>query len=245
MSARAAASLRTRARMAAADALRLPEPGSRAAAAHRAACAAFDEAWTAARAEVEAQGAIACAAGCAACCHQHVAVHAVEAVAIADALARADAAPLRARLAATDARTGAMDAAMRRLARTPCAFLDAGGSCAIYEARPLRCRGLQSRDAALCHSQAADPAAAAAERAARVGEHPAFPRLPMELADAALTGLATAAADARGIAADGLELGRAVQILLMEPTRAAAVMAGLDDLAEARLDLAQRQVAGP
>lgn len=239
-----AATLRLRVQMAAADALRLPEPTARAQAAQRGACDAFTAAWDAARADVERAGAIACAAGCAACCHQHVAVHAIEAVAIARDLASDDRARLRARLSATDAVTGAMDAATRRKARTSCAFLEPDGSCAIYDVRPIRCRGLHSRDAALCRSQTADPEAAAAERAQRVGDHPAFPRLPLDLADAALGGLA-AAATARGIASEALELGRAVSLLLADPARATAVLAGIDDLAAARLDLAQRPVAAP
>lgn len=244
MTAAAVAGVRLRVRMAAADALRLHDPAMRAGTAHAAACRGFDEAWDLARADVERAGAIACAAGCSACCHQHVAVHAIEAIAIAGRLADEAAAPLRARLAATDAVTGAMDAATRRRARRGCAFLDPDGSCAIHAVRPLRCRGLHSRDAALCRSHTEDPDAAAAERARRTGDHPAFPRLPVELADAALGALA-AAADARGIAREGLELGRALQLLLEAPARAAAVMAGIDDLADARLDLAQRRVAAP
>lgn len=236
------AGLRLRVRMAVADALRLPEPAQRAGAAHAAACDGFEEAWHRARPAVESEGAIACTAGCDACCHQHVAVHAIEAVAIAASLAGDDGATLRARLAATDGVGGTMDAPTRRRARLRCAFLDADGGCAIYAVRPIRCRGVHSRDAALCLSQTDDPDAAAAERARRVGEHPAFPLLPVHLADAALGGLAAAAGE-RGMPLESLELGRAVMLLLEDPDRAAAVMAGLDDLAAARLDPAQRPVA--
>jgi Fe-S-cluster containining protein len=235
--------LRLRARMAAADALRDPAPAARATGAQQAACSAFEQSWAAARASVEAEGAIACAPGCAACCHQHVAVLPIEAVAIAQALA-ADPDPARRhRLEASGARIGTMDAMTRRRARIPCAFLAADGTCGIYAYRPIRCRGVHARDAALCLGQTEDPDAAAAERAQRVGDHPAFPRLPVTLADAALAGLAAACA-ARGIAHDSLEMTSALLLLLTAPERAAAVMAGIDDLAEARLDTAARPVAG-
>jgi hypothetical protein len=243
MSADSFAGVRLRTRITVADALRLPDPATRAVPAHAATCRGFDEAWDSARQTVESEGPIACTAGCDACCHQHIAIHAIEAVAIAGRIGGPDAAALRARLAATDALTGPMDPPARRRARLRCAFLDPDGSCAIYAARPLRCRGVHSRDAALCQDQTRDPDAAAAERARRVGDHPAFPRLPVRIADAALTGLVAAATE-RGIACESLELGRAVMLLLAEPHRAAAVMAGLDDLAEARLDIAQRPVAG-
>jgi Fe-S-cluster containining protein len=244
MSADIVASTRLRAQTSVADALRLPDALTRAGDAQSAACRSFEETWSRARPDVERAGPIACTAGCAACCHQHVAVHAIEAVAIAAHLGREDCAALRARLAATDSISATMDPPTRRRARLPCAFLDRDGSCAIYAVRPLRCRGVHARDATLCLSQTEDPDAAAAERARRVGDHPAFPREPVRIADAALAGLAAAAAE-RGIARESLELGRAVTLLLAEPARAAAVMAGIDDLAAARLDLAQRPVAGP
>ncbi|MFM8680839.1 MAG: YkgJ family cysteine cluster protein [Alphaproteobacteria bacterium] len=231
------AQLRLRARMAVADALRAGgDARARARAAHGAACAAFEAAWAAARAEVERAGAIACAAGCSACCHQHVAVSAIEAVAVADAIAGTD---LEARVREADAAIGTRDAQARRRAGIPCPFLDAGGSCAIHPARPLRCRGVHGRDAALCRAQTDDPDAADAERSTRMGEHPAFPLAPVRLADAVLAGLAAAGAE-RGIADDTLELVRAVALLLDDPGRAAATMAGADDLAEARLDVQSR-----
>ena len=229
--------LRLRARMAVADALRTSGGATdRARAAHRAACEAFEEAWDAARAEVERAGPIACAAGCSACCHQHVAVSAIEAIAVAAAIAGT---PLEARARDADAAIGARDAAARRRARIPCPFLEPDGRCAIHPTRPLRCRGVHGRDAALCRAQTDDPDAADAERRTRMGEHPAFPLAPVRLADAVLAGLAAAGAE-RGIADDTLELVRAVTLLLDDPARAEATMTGADDLAQARLDVARR-----
>lgn len=234
-------SVRLRARMAAADALRLPRREDRAAAARAAASAAFEDAWAGERPAVERAGAIACAAGCVACCHQHVAVALVEAVAIADHVARD--ATLSARIAAAAPDIAASPAAARRRARTPCPLLDPGGRCAIYTVRPIRCRGVHSRDADLCRAQTAHPEETARERDARDQPPPAFPLAPVHIADAALAGLVDAQAGL-GMASETLELVAALDLLLRDPSRATAALAGLDDLAEARLDHAARPVAG-
>jgi hypothetical protein len=233
--------VRLRARTGAEDALRLPARGDRAGAAQRAACDAFEESWAARRAEVEREGKIACAAGCATCCHQHVAVATIEAVAIADHLAtRPD---LAARLAAAAPRIAALSAPERRRARLPCPFLETDGRCGIYTVRPLRCRGVHSRDVGLCRAQTERPDEARRERDARTGPPAAFPLAPVHIADAALAGLALAQRGA-GIADDTLEMVAALGALLADPARARAAMAGQDDLADARLDPAQRPVAG-
>lgn len=233
--------VRLRARMAATDALRLPDRQSRAEAARSAASAAFEDAWTTLRPAVELEGAIACAAGCAACCHQHVAVAAVEAVAIARAVAATPA--LAARIAAAAGAIAPLSASARRRARIPCPFLEADGRCGIYAIRPIRCRGVHSRDVEPCRQRTDRPAEADADRAARAGPHPAFPLVPIQVADAAIGGLADAQRSA-GIADDTLELVTALGLLLAAPDRIDAVMAGLDDLAQARLDPAARPVAG-
>jgi hypothetical protein len=230
-----------RARVTSADALRLPDRRHRAEAARAAASAAFEDAWAALRPAVEREGPIACAAGCAACCHQHVAVAAVEAVAIAGALAAAP--ELAARAAAAAGRIGPLSAAERRRARFPCPFLEDDGRCGIYAIRPIRCRGVHSRDVEPCRQRTDRPDQAQADRAARPGPHPAFPLVPIGIADAALDGLARAQR-AAGIADETLELVTALGLLLADPERMDATMAGTDDLAQARLDLAARPVAG-
>jgi hypothetical protein len=101
---------------------------------------------------------------------------------------------------------------------------------------------VHSRDVDLCRSQTEFPDAAAAERAARHAVPHAFPLAPVQIADAALTGLALAQQDA-GIATDTLELVTALGLLLRDPERARAAMAGQDDLAEARLNPDARPVA--
>ena len=169
----------------------------------------------------------------------------LEALAIATALRReepGDQHALRARLVSTDAMTRDFDAPTRRRARIACAFLGAAGRCDIYEIRPLRCRGLHSRDAELCRRQTDHPDLAAAERARQPDPHPAFPLEPVRLADAGLAGLAAVCAE-RGIAHEPLELMRAVQLLLDDPDRMRGLLDGADGLVEARLDLAARPMA--
>lgn len=79
----------------------------------------------------------ACGKGCGWCCHQRVGAAAVEVLYIAGQLRqRPDAEALLARLDAWP--TG-----------RACAFL-VDGACAIYELRPLKCRGLYQLDARWC-----------------------------------------------------------------------------------------------
>lgn len=206
--------------------------------------AAFDAAWAGLREAEERRGAIACKPGCAACCHQHVAVLPIEAAAIASRLSVATprARDLRSRVAAFATRVGGMTVAQRRGAGIACAFLEPDGGCAIYAERPLRCRGLHSRDVAVCAAMAAgtEPPAADAPPAA-----PIFPSLPLQLADAALSGLAEAAAPGAARAPATLELCQAVALLLAAPERVRGVLSGHDDLREAQLRNVPPTVAKP
>jgi Fe-S-cluster containining protein len=180
-----------------------------------------DEVWANVRGDVEAAGRrpqIACAAGCSACCSQQVAVAPVEAAAIAQFVTRnftdeQDAA-LVARLRALDALTRGKTAIERAHLHEPCAFL-VEGRCSIYAARPLRCRGVHSRDAGYCGWAAAHPDEAAAERRTRENAGP-FVVAPAKIMDAALTGLARACRTL-GIEADSLELTAAARIALAVP----------------------------
>jgi Fe-S-cluster containining protein len=202
-----------------------------------------DEVWANVRADAEATSrrSIACAAGCAACCNQQVAVAPVEAAAIAQYVARhfndeADAA-LVARLRGLDAVTRGKTALERGHLRQPCAFL-VEGRCSIYPVRPLRCRGVHSRDAGYCGWAMAHPEEAAAERRTRDGAGP-YVVAPAKIMDAALTGLARAC-KTLGIDAESLELIAAARIALAvpgleeflaagEPVFAAAVLPAASD----------------
>jgi hypothetical protein len=156
--------------------------------------AAADEAWAALRPSVERAGyggsqrsaGLACRAGCAACCHQRVSVLPAEADAIAAHLRRSD--PAR------------IDRLTERPRNAACPFLD-DGRCSIYAVRPLRCRGLHSRDAAACRKWPEGRAATSA-----VGT---FPHAPIALMDAALAGLGQAL-DEAGHGAATLDLAAAV-----------------------------------
>ena len=191
--------LRTAAYFAARDAL---AGARRPAAAAAAAVAAFERAWAGVQPRVA--GSLACRTGCASCCHQRVTVLPAEAAAIATHVRkRPDADPgdtLAARIAA------AVDAP----AGSPCPFLDADHACVIYPVRPIRCRGVHSRDVAACAKWTAPPGAIAAAPGAG-----AFPPEPIALADAALAGLGRALAEA-GQPAESVDLAEAVDALLRE-----------------------------
>jgi len=131
------------ARFRAEDALAGNHTPTAAAAAARAAHTMFDRAWANERADVEAEGAIACKAGCNWCCHQHVAILGAEALAVQEFIAGT---ALEERLRTHLPALLGLDAEARRAARTPCPFLEASG-CAIYEVRPNRCRAVYSRAA--------------------------------------------------------------------------------------------------
>jgi hypothetical protein len=165
------------------------------AAAAQAAMAAADEAWATLRPAVERAGALACRAGCTACCHQRVAVLPAEADLIARHVAAHDPGR-RARLAAP------------RGPRDSCPFLDCG-ACTIYAVRPLRCRGVHSRDATVCRKWPEDRVADGLDR-------DAFPPEPIAVMDAALAGLGQALRDG-GHDTATLELAAAV-LARLDPT---------------------------
>jgi hypothetical protein len=212
------------ARFRAEDALAGSHTPAAAAAAARAAHAMFDRAWANERADVEAEGSIACKAGCNWCCHQHVAILGAEALAIQDFIAGS---ALEERLRARLPALLGLDAEQRRAARMPCPFLEPTG-CAIYDVRPNRCRAVYSRDAAYCQ-----------RRYEGVRDEPVDPTRPIpiepvSIGDATLAGLGQAL-NAHGMSPDTLELLSALAILQENPAAAADYAAGGDPFAAARL----------
>jgi Fe-S-cluster containining protein len=212
------------ARFRAEDALAGSHKPPAAAAAARAAHAMFDRAWANERAEIEAEGAIACKAGCNWCCHQHVAILGAEALAIQEFIAGT---VFEDRLRALLPALRLLDGEARRAARAPCPFLEPSG-CAIYEVRPNRCRAVHSRDAAYCQ-----------RRYEGVRDEPVDPARPIpiepiSLGDATLAGLGQAL-NARGMGSETLELLLALAILQENPDAAADYAAGGDPFAAARL----------
>ena len=211
------------------DALRAGRTPSGLAAAAGAAGSAAESAWAEARPVVEArkQPGFACAAGCAWCCHQQVAVAPAEAIAIARHVAQTFSPPafaaLKARLAELDARSRGLGVAQRAQLKAPCAFLE-GSECSIYAVRPLRCRGVYSRDAQHCRwaMENPDQVFGSPDRHTKAGPYPVE---PARIMDAALSGLARALRD-EGLAWEALELTAAVRTALDIPDAAGRYLAG-------------------
>jgi len=199
---------------------------------------AADAAWAEARPAVEArrQPGFACAAGCAWCCYQQVAVAPAEAVAIVRHVLQKFPPPalaaLKARLVALDERTRGVGVAGRAELKAPCAFLE-DGRCTIYAVRPLRCRGVYSRDAGHCRwaMENPDQIFGSPDRHAKPGPYPVE---PARIMDAALSGLARALRD-QGLAWTALELTAAIRTALDTPDAAERYLAGEPVFREAEL----------
>jgi Fe-S-cluster containining protein len=103
----------------------------------------------------------ACGKGCSWCCHQQVRVSGPEAIGIADALR--DAYPpewlatLHRMIAQRVERIADLPTVRAYLeARLPCAFLAGDGGCAVYEWRPIVCRGYHSLSRSACQEKYVD-----------------------------------------------------------------------------------------
>lgn len=194
--------------------------------------------WSGLRPQVEARKTpgFACAAGCAWCCYQQVAVEPAEALTIARHIATRlspeTRAALERRLAEVDARTRGLGIVARARLRAPCAFL-ADGRCSIYEVRPLRCRGVYSRDADHCRWAMENPDDYFAGRGQRDGAGP-YPVEPTRIARSAVIGLHRAAKEF-GVSERHLELVAAVRTALAEPDAGARYLAGEPVFAAATL----------
>jgi Fe-S-cluster containining protein len=102
-----------------------------------------------------------CGRGCSWCCHQQVLISAPEAIAIADALREAYPpewiATLRRVLAQRVALIAELATPRAYLeAAVPCAFLAPDGGCAVYERRPIVCRGYHSLSRSACQEKYID-----------------------------------------------------------------------------------------
>jgi Fe-S-cluster containining protein len=107
-----------------------------------------------------------CGKGCSWCCHQQVRVSAPEAIGIAEGLREAYPpewlATLRAIIAQRVERVAELATTRAYLeARLPCAFLAPDGGCAVYERRPLVCRGYHSLSRSACQEKYVDLASPA------------------------------------------------------------------------------------
>lgn len=174
--------------------------------------------------DIAEMDAIACAKGCSWCCHLPVGVTAPFALAIAAHVREG-----RAAMTQEEARARLLHrlnepspAAFR-----PCAFLN-DGLCAIYDIRPLACRGANSVDADLCRHLV--------ER----GDGDATPdrnwvhAVPYQAMAAMQDGL-RAGFSAAGLSDDRLELTRAVSIAIEDPGAGDKWIAGEPVFVAARL----------
>jgi Fe-S-cluster containining protein len=93
---------------------------------------------------------VACRAGCSACCHLTVVTTIPEAILVARALADPDH-PQRQAVLEADRTFAGLDLADRLRTGRPCPLLNSDKSCAVYDVRPLACRGFMAPDADRCH----------------------------------------------------------------------------------------------
>jgi hypothetical protein len=199
-----------------------------------------DAAWARERPAVEGrrQPEFACKSGCSWCCRQMVSLAPAEAATIArfvrNTFKPAQIAALRERLKALDEKSRGLGVWGRAKLKEPCAFL-VDGACSIYEARPLRCRGLYSRDAEHCRwiMDSPDDIYSADGRQKHDDAGP-FPVEPLQLMEFAVIGLSRALHEF-GLDWNALELTAAMRIALDTPDVEAQYAAGRPVLADARL----------
>jgi len=169
----------------------------------------------------------ACSAGCSYCCHVHADATVPEVLAVAEHLARTRRpealAALRARLSEQALRVERLSDEERWAAKIPCALLDEGGRCSIYEARPLRCRAFHSCSVDECRD------AFAGREGALVVTVPLLERA----VDAVEEGYDRALGEA-GLSAEGYRLEIALLLLLEDPGALARWRAGEPAFARAR-----------
>jgi uncharacterized protein len=193
-----------------------------------AAAASFDRIWTVIRGAVERQGSpFECRSGCAACCNQLVAAAPAEVIALARhveaSFSPAQLLDLKRRLAALDDRSRGLGAFARGYLKTPCALL-VDGKCSAYEARPVRCRSVYSRDVTHCRWVAENPDVVD-ERRDEIVEPRPYPPEPEVIADAILSALSKTAHEA-GLGVEFLELTAGLRIALDTPDAAEAYLRG-------------------
>lgn len=116
------------------------------------AMALADAAVESVRTNFTGQPRFACAKGCSPCCHLFVAVPPGVADAIAAHVEARFPPDERAKLVLRLEQKVEADLASPtpHLLRTPCALLDEGGSCMVYEVRPLSCRSFTSTSLPRC-----------------------------------------------------------------------------------------------
>ena len=168
------------------------------------------------------EGAVACQSGCDHCCHQVVGVSAPEALALFEHLQRtrspAELERLKAHVVMLHERARGVTSAERFSPEHPCVFLD-GGSCSVYEVRPLACRGVNSLDAADCERRLRDPEARAEYLERGHGGHCYV--APLQAFRAVSAGLQLAVSELYDLDPRGLDLTAAIHLLFQADTSVA------------------------
>jgi len=103
---------------------------------------------------------LACRKGCSYCCHTRVAAPPQEVLVLVEAVERMSPqrrAEVVGRLIGNVERMSGLDAATNSSASQPCAFLDEGGGCSVYEDRPSNCRRYHSLSLKDCETSFARP----------------------------------------------------------------------------------------
>ena len=184
--------------------------------------------------QCEGQPPVACGKGCASCCELRVTALAPEVFVLAHYL-RATAPTLASHgidlitaVRETDAATRGKDETARVAMRQRCAFV-LKGVCLIHRARPLACRGHASHDRRAC----VDAAAGRASEVPFSG--------PYHMVRVLLQSALQAALRQQGLAWGAYELNHALLLTLDTPDAHASWLQGADPLAEAAVDLAQRE----
>lgn len=178
-----------------------------------------------------------CRKGCSWCCHQVVAATAPEVLwaarHIREELDKDAQQRVRARIESGVHQTRGIANAERMDRRLACALLD-DGACAIYEARPLQCRGGFSEDEGYCRDlleHRAETQAALAE-GDRDGKYLLVPKM---LFDSAQVGMA-GALRYDGMNTDALDFTAALAIALADPEIDWKWLKGWPVFASARLN---------
>ncbi|HLI10520.1 MAG TPA: YkgJ family cysteine cluster protein [Alphaproteobacteria bacterium] len=166
---------------------------------------------------------IACRAGCGHCCHTIVMAIPAEVLRLAAHIQRRFTPAARAALIERLRAVAAVAPPERLAARMACPML-ADDRCTVYEARPLKCRGLESMDVEVCKRGARGEAVEVPVYAAH---HRLFDRV--------LSGLIVGAIEA-GRPDERLDLVRGLLIALETPDAARRWLAGEPVFATARLE---------
>ena len=168
----------------------------------------------------------ACVKTCASCCYLHTTASVLEVILIAETLGEregdAGGHALNEHIASHVARTDGLSAEARKRLRLPCPLL-VDGECAVYDARPLVCRGWNSLDADRCDADLADP---------RAGLSAVLNRKQYLAAGQIAQGMADAIHE-QGLDARPLDMVRGLAIALARPGSAADWLAGRNPFATA------------